>query len=297
MNFRRRSVTAIALALMAMPFLEATSSHTWVGGNGNDANAGTQTSPFATFQTAVNNTTAGGMVSVASAGDFGAFTISKAVTVDGGGIRGTITFTGGEGIFVTAGTSDFVVLRNLTVNGLGVGSDAIFINQASNVLIEDCRIENFSQIGIGLGSLSAVNVVVRNTTIVGGTLGVRTFQSSGLVNYDVVSMRNVSISGATNAAVFSRNGVMEISDSVITQSFIGLEADTGAYINVANSVISFNATDEQGFNGLGIIDVSNNNTLFSNNGQGGGGGPQLSAAIRPAITTPLPPDKPRPHHQ
>jgi hypothetical protein len=286
---------------MATPLLEATSAHTWVGGNGNDANAGTQTSPYATFQTAVNNTTAGGMVSVASPGDFGAVTISHSITIDGGGIGGTITFTGGEGIFVTAGTADTVILRHLTVDGLGVGTDAIFLNQAQYLLVEDCKLEGFTQIGLGLGSLSAQNVVVRNTTIAGGTLGLRTFQSSGNVSYDVVSLHNVSISGASSAAVFSRNGVLEISDSVITQSLIGLEADTSAYINVAKSVISFNGTDSQDFNGLGTIYVSNNNTLFSNNGLGGSGGSQLSIVNSRIVgrggATPPAADKPRQHGQ
>jgi hypothetical protein len=36
-------------------------------------------------------------------------------------------------------------------------------------------------------------------------------------------MRNVIITGATSAAVFSRNGVMDISEPVITHSTIGLE--------------------------------------------------------------------------
>lgn len=297
MTFRRQNLAGIVVALLAAPFLEATANHTWVGGNGNDANAGTQISPYATFQTAVNNTTAGGVVSVATAGDFGAVTILKSVTIDGGGIGGSITFSGGEGVYINAGASDIVVLRNLSIDGLGVGPDAIFLNQAAYTVIEDCKLANFTQIGIGLGSLSTANVVVRNTTISGGALGVRTFQGSGQVNYDFVSLRHVSISGATSAAVFSRNGLMEISDSVITQSLIGVEADTGAYINVANCVVSLNGTDEQGFNGLGIIYFANNNTLFANNGTGGAGsgpsGAVTSQALVRGSIPPVPPDKPR----
>jgi hypothetical protein len=92
---------------------------------------------------------------------------------------------------------------------------------------------------------------------------------------------------------------MEISDSVITQSLIGLEADTNAFINVANSVISFNGTDEQGFSGLGIIYVANNNTLFANNGLGGSGGTPLvsSRPMAHSGVAPTPPDKPRQSHQ
>jgi len=299
MSFQCRKVAAILLALMATPLLRAASAHTWVGGNGNDSNAGTQTSPYATFATAVNNTTPGGLISVATAGDFGAVTITKSVTIDGGGIGGTITFTGGDGLYVNAGTSDTVIVRHLTINGLGVGSDAIFLGTALNFVIEDCLLVGFTQIGIGLGSISAANVVIKNTTIVGGTLGVRTFQSNGGASLDVVELRNVTITGASQVAVFSRNGVMDISDSVLTQSLVGVEADTSAYINVTNSVISFNATDEQAFGAT--IYVDNNNTLFANNGLGGaGGGPQFVTrghTVKSSSATPVPPDKPRPHHQ
>ena len=62
----------------------ATPSHTWVGGKRNDNNAGTQTSPYATFQTAVNNTKRReGSSPWQELGEFGAVTISHSVTIDG----------------------------------------------------------------------------------------------------------------------------------------------------------------------------------------------------------------------
>jgi Right handed beta helix region len=302
MRFQRQQVTTIVLALMVTPLLEATSSHTWVAGNGNDGNPCTFSQPCATFQVAHTNTTAGGIVSVLSPGDFGPITISKAITIDGGGLGGSITFTGGEGIYITAGTADTVILRHLTINGLNTGQDAIYLSQALNLLIEDCDLENFVSIGLGVQSLSANSIVVRNTRIVGGQLGVRTFQSSGMVPYDIISMRNVTISGATSAAVFSRNGQLEISDSVITQSAIGLEADTNAFINVANSVISYNATDEEFFpNTTGGIFLSNNNTFFGNNATAGPpSGPSSVVNSQAVVRTgknPPPPDPPRHRHQ
>ena len=128
---------------------------------------------------------------------------------------------------------------------------------------------NFTSIGLGMQSASATNVVVRNTSIAGGQLGVNVSeQRTDKLRHGIAAQ--CEHQRATSAAVFSRNGVMEISNSVITQSLIGLQADTGAYINVVNSVISFNETDEQGYNGLGIIYVNSNNTPFANNGLGGG---------------------------
>jgi Right handed beta helix region len=294
-------VTAIFLALMATPLLEATTFHTWVGGNGNDANPCSVSQPCATFTAAHNATSPGGVISVLSPGDFGAVTITKSITIDGGAIGGSITFTGGEGIYITAGTSDTVILRHLQVNGLNTGTDAIYLSQARYLIIEDCDVEGFTSIGLGFQSLSAANVTVTNTRIIGGQLGVRTFQSSGGVPYDVISMRNVVVSGASSAAVFSRNGTMEISDSLITQSAIGVEADTNAFINVANSVVSNNSIDAEFFpNTSGGIYVDNNNTLFGNNGTPGPPSPLYvgpSHPIESGSLTPRPPDKPRQHHQ
>ena len=278
MTFQRHRLITFVLALLTTPLLDATSSHTWVSGTGNDANTGTRTSPFATFATAITNTTAGGVISVLDPGDFGPVTITKSVTIDGGGTGGTVTFTGAEGIFVNAGATDTVILRHLTVNGLGVGTDAVFLTSALNLIIEDCTFENFTQIGLGIGSTSAQNVVVKNTNITGGTLGLRVFQGTGP---DQISMRGVTISGASSAAVFVRSGLTEISDSLITLSAVGVMDDTGSTtINVANSVLSYNGIDIEAFSPATIL-FSNNNTLFANNGTGGGVGTILSVGGHP----------------
>ncbi len=146
------------------------------------------------------------------------------------------------------GVAASVVLRNLTIDGIGVGTDAIFVSSNTstptaftvNVVIDGCKLEGFTQIGVGVGSTGLENVVVRNTTIVGGTLGVRTFQSSGGIPYDKVMVEHSTIQGATSVGVFTRNGPVDIRDSVITQSLTGIEADTSATMNVQNSNITGN---------------------------------------------------------
>jgi hypothetical protein len=85
-------------------------------GYGKDANPCNVTQPCASFTAAHNATSPGGVISVLSPGDFGAVTISKSITIDGGAIGGSVTFTGAEGIYIAAGTSDTVILRHLTVN-------------------------------------------------------------------------------------------------------------------------------------------------------------------------------------
>jgi len=152
---------AFSVALPA----RALSAHTWVSGIGNDANTGTQQSPYADFATAIANTAAGGVISVADSGDFGPLTITQSITIDG--MPGaTITTTGSEAIYVDVPAGQTVVIRNLTIDGLGQGIDGIFFAQSSTtgapsmLIIQDCRVANFTDIGIGLGDEGPCNLVV-----------------------------------------------------------------------------------------------------------------------------------------
>jgi hypothetical protein len=261
------------LLLTATMSAQAVSNHTWVSGFGNDANTGTFISPYATFATAVANTTAGGIVSVRDAGDFGAVTISKSITLDGSGAGATITFTGAEGVFVSAGATDKVILRHLTINGIGMGTDAIFFSSGATLVVEDSTLSGFTDIGLGVGSSAAQNIVVKNATITGGTLGLRVFQGVGPVQ---ISMNNVTISGASSAAVFVRSGVTDINNSVITQSAIGLENDTNSTINAENCVLSYNSTAVEAFTSS-TIRLSNNNIYNNGTAIGAAGGTVATA--------------------
>lgn len=256
--------------------LSALPTHTWVSATGNDTNAGTPTSPYADFATAVANTAAGGTVSVMGPGDYGPVTITQSITIDGTG-GGSINFAGdGEGIYVDAGATANIVLRNLSIDGGGTGSDAIFVASSGttnviNVVIDGCLIAGFTQIGVGLGSESPMYVTVKNTTIQGGTLGVRTFQNGTtfpVTNYDHVSLDHVTIQGATSAGAFTRNGNMDISNSTIMGSLgtgvPGIEADTYATINVQSSMITSNTVGACIFtNSTAIIGTS---TVIADNG-------------------------------
>jgi len=248
----QRLCLASASLLFASTSLTALPTHTWVSATGNDANAGTPTSPYADFATAVANTAADGTVSVMGPGDYGPVTITQSITIDGTG-GGSINFAGdGEGIYIDSGANANIVLRNLSINGGGTGSDAIFIASSGttntiNVVIDGCLIAGFVDIGVGLGSESPMYVTVRNTSIQGGELGVRTFQNGTtgpVTSYDHVTLDHDTVEGATVSGVFSRNGNVDILNSTISGNTgslaTGIEADTYATFNVQNSVISSN---------------------------------------------------------
>jgi hypothetical protein len=187
--------------------------------------------------------------------------ITQSVTIDGSNL-GSIVSTGGEAIYVQGSGAISVTIRNLHLNGAGQGTDGIFFGGAGTFMIDNCLIENFTQIGVGFGSEAAQSGVVKNSTIVGGTIGVRTFQSSGSVPYDNVVVDHVTIQGASGAGVFSRNGNLQIQNSTITQSGVGVQVDTAAVISISNSLLTSNT------NGVCVYSTSyvrlDSNNLYDN---------------------------------
>jgi hypothetical protein len=126
-----------------------TATRTWVSGAGNDMNACTRTAPCATFAQAYSVTSAGGEIDVLDGGDFGVIDINHAITIanDGAGVA-AITLTGANGaaIAIGAGSTDAVVLRGLTLNGLNGangGNFGVLFTTGGSLLIDHCTILGF----------------------------------------------------------------------------------------------------------------------------------------------------------
>src|SRR5438105_182520 len=93
---------------------QAQASRTWVSGLGNDANPCSRTAPCKTFAGAISKTAAGGEIDALDPGGFGAVTITKSITIDGGGGQvASVLVAGTNAIVVAAGATDKVILRNL----------------------------------------------------------------------------------------------------------------------------------------------------------------------------------------
>src|SRR3954469_11854363 len=80
---------ALPLAVFAS-LAQAQATRTWVSGVGADENPCSRTAPCKTFAGAITKTAASGEISVLDPGGFGAVTITKPITIDGGGIGGSI---------------------------------------------------------------------------------------------------------------------------------------------------------------------------------------------------------------
>src|SRR6516165_2364638 len=114
---------AASLACSLAPVSAHARARVFVASYGNDSNPCTFLSPCKTFQQAVNVVAAGGEVTAIDSAGFGPITISKSVSITSpAGIEaGIVPTSGGSAITITAGTSDAVQLRGLTVDGAGVG--------------------------------------------------------------------------------------------------------------------------------------------------------------------------------
>ncbi len=278
MTFRHIALAAIATGLFFSAAQPAWSDspHTWVSGTGSDSNSGTVTSPYATFQQAINNTTAGGIISVVAPGDFGALTINRPITIDGGGLA-SINFTGTYGIFILVGATDAVTIRGLTINGGNTGQDGIFFSTGAHLTVENCVLTGFLNMGITVCTTSNQGLLVENTTIDGGALGIQTWQASGGTgSIDQVVLNNVRITNTTSAAIFSRNGRLQIAHSVLSHNAIALEADTGATINAASNYIAGNAIAFQ-IRTTSTLRLSNNDIFDNTVGIASAGGTIMTA--------------------
>jgi len=160
----------------------AQATRTWVSGVGDDVNPCSRTAPCKTFAGAISKTATGGEISVLDPGGYGALTITKAITVDGGTGAGwgssLFASTNGFTINITTNLStDKVILRNLSLNGgvqSSLGVDGIRFLDGQQLTVENVRIFNFSGDGIEVNQSQASNLFLKNVKITHGGATVTT---------------------------------------------------------------------------------------------------------------------------
>jgi hypothetical protein len=260
-------ITAVCLF---PPLVYAQASRTWVSGVGDDVNPCSRTAPCKTFAGAISKTAPSGEIDALDPGGFGGFAITKSIVIDGlSGLTSVLVASGANGINVYAASSDVVILRNLEINGIGTGGTGIFINGAGDVRVENCKIYGFTNRGIDdrrtSGHLFVSNTVVSNngqTAILALSSG-----STLTVNLDHVQMHSngnagLAITGGTQATVVN---------SWATSNFHGFYADSGAILNLNDSVSFGNVNT--GINSSSGASIRMANTTVTNNGTGLYAGP------------------------
>jgi hypothetical protein len=153
---------------------------TFVSTSGSDSNPGTEASPCRSFQAALAETTPGGEVVALDSGDYEPFFIDKAVTVAAApGVYAAISVPSGDGIYIRAGGSDAVVLRNLFLTGVG-GRHGIFFETGGSLDLELITATGFAGRGLRMTAVNAASsLVVRDSVFRANSAGVVVNGSTG----------------------------------------------------------------------------------------------------------------------
>ncbi|MDB5617790.1 hypothetical protein, partial [Tardiphaga sp.] len=184
----------------------AQATRTWVSGVGDDVNPCSRTAPCKTFAGAISKTAAGGEINCLDTGAFGAVTITKSMTISCQAGTAGILAPGTNGVIVNAAATDYVYLKGLDIEGVGVGGtglNGVRVISAGFVHIEDCIIRNFrgaapNGFGIQLQPTAGLTFVVSRTTLFNNGTG---STGGGLQ----VSPTGGVASGTIDKTVFNRN--------------------------------------------------------------------------------------------
>src|SRR5262245_29026535 len=160
----KKQLSLFALVILAAATMYGQASRTWVSGVGDDANPCSRTAPCKTFAGAISKTAPGGEIDALDPGGFGALTITKAITIDGGGGQvASVLVAGTNGIVVQAGASDVVIIRNIRINGIGSGFNGIRFLSGKDLNVENVYVFGFTQNGLDValnqGTQASVHVL------------------------------------------------------------------------------------------------------------------------------------------
>ena len=262
-------VRFLAAASLAVVFSTAANAQTrtWVSGTGSDANPCSRTAPCQTFAGAFSKTATNGEISALDPSGFGTINITKSITVNGDGTLASILNSGTTGIIVNITTNlatDKVVIRNVSIQGAGTGTDGVRVIDGAEVILDNITIGGFTDAGVDVTQSQTSNVFLKNVRISKGLVGVRVASTAGTVSG---TLENVAIDGMTshgvecvsNAALVFRNVEasrcggsgfrsnaatvnMAVENSVSSGNNFGFEAVLGN-LRIANSGMFFNNTN------------------------------------------------------
>ncbi|MBS0439666.1 MAG: right-handed parallel beta-helix repeat-containing protein [Proteobacteria bacterium] len=293
--------------------LYAQATRTWISGVGDDANPCSRTAPCKTFAGAISKTAAGGVIDVLDPGGFGGVTITKSITLENDGAIGSVLVSGTNGIIVN-GAGAVVVLRGLSIEGIGTGLAGVKFLNGRQLTVERCDIGDFndgtSGTGIAFTPSAAANLVVIDSSIhnngsatnPASTGGILIAPSGGvtanamLENVRLVNNNGFGLLAQGSATVTLRDSVVSMNSGsgavassttlatnmMLDRSTIGGNGASGvvaqgaaAFVQLSDTTITRNAQGIQATGGAAIVSFGNNRN-FNNTINGA-----------PTITTPL----------
>src|SRR5688500_19674932 len=132
-RFVLRFLTLATFVLAFAAVAQAQATRTWVSGVGDDVNPCSRTAPCKTYAGAISKTAKDGEISTLDPGGFGTITITKSITINGGGqgqgYGSILSALAPQGVLVNiTDVNDIrktVRLNWLDINGASTGTDGI----------------------------------------------------------------------------------------------------------------------------------------------------------------------------
>ncbi len=281
------ALTAAALVsvLTAAPAFAAR-EHSFVASYGNDSNACSYLSPCATFQQALSVTVSGGEVTAIDSDGFGPLNITQSVTITGApGAEANIPpISGGSSIVINGGGIN-VTLRNLTINGEGVGTLGIELDNAANLTVTNCAIGNFtagsfefSGTGIYIAPTSPSTFSIANSTIFNNVYD-GMYIASGWNGANTLTgiIANVSATGNQHSGIDviafnAGTAQIAIANTTASNNFVGIGSGVLAgegtlLVSIDNATVTNNTED--GIDANGIVQVLLGRSVITGNGRYG----------------------------
>jgi hypothetical protein len=267
-------ICAACQALLAAP-AHAQSTRTWVSGVGSDSNPCTRTAPCQTWAGAFANTVAGGEIDALDPGGFGALTISKSITLDGGGGQvASVLVAGTNGINVAAGATDIVIIRNVRFQGIlgngsnpsGAGINGISFTSGAKLILDHVDINGFSANCIVMANTNIATLNVKDSTMENCAAGAILISPSGVTANVMVS--NTSMAFSRFGVRVNDNGKATVFNSSasngITNGFVAVSVSAAAEIDISQSVIANNPNSGLATSGANAVIRIVNSVLFDN---------------------------------
>ena len=251
-----RLTLVVCFTLAVATMTQAQATRTWVSGVGDDLNPCSRTAPCRTWAGAISKTATSGVMNAIDPGSFGALTITKHITVDGGGQMSATTNSLVNGMTINDGASAtpntaVVNLRNLSIDAPATGVNGINFIAGKTVNVENCVITgNTSASPSGAGirvslTVSGGNLNVKNTSIFKNRIGISATTTTGNVT---INVNGCNIENNTSDGIF---------------------LDNNAFATVRNSNLAFNggaglSLDNNAANSASVIgsEVNHNNIGF-----------------------------------
>ncbi len=271
-SIRTQPLVVASMLLALSTAAQAGNARTWISGKGTDqAGCGPISSPCRTIQYAHDNTNAGGEIDVLDSAGYGAVTITKGISIVGDGvIAGLLAGAGANAVTVSAGSSDTVILRGLTIEGAGVGQTGILMTSAGMLDVANCAVQNFGgQGGTGIAILNDgttnASIQIANTTVSHNVFAGLSYQNFG---------GSSKVRFVLDHVIASGNGTFGINFTEFPGSGNSVTA------NISNSLFAFNQWSglQIGGNVTAIVDLSRS----EHNGQDGFNLGAVGNAVTPA---------------